>query len=151
MFVLSIITWLKLVSLIELSSESIAGVWYIKSTKTRPTSFLYLIIYWKIYINLILINIINEKPFLFFFWQTDEGVKNLSPERAEKLAGSDPDYNNRMLYNAIANGKHVSNEPANVWFFVYTIEFNESSFTSVGGCLLQKLVLNRVLPVKART
>ena len=38
-----------------------------------------------------------------------------------------------MLYNAIANGKNVSNALANVWFFVYTIEFNESNFTFVGG------------------
>jgi len=38
-----------------------------------------------------------------------------------------------MLYNAIANGKHVSNELANVWFFIYTSKFNESNFTSVGG------------------
>ena len=35
-------------------------------------------------------------------------MKNLSSEKGEKLAGSDPDYNNRMLYDAIANGKPVS-------------------------------------------
>ena len=40
--------------------------------------------------------------------QTDQGVKNLPADRAEVLAGSDPDYNNRMLYNAIADGKPVS-------------------------------------------
>ena len=35
-------------------------------------------------------------------------MKCVLPDRAEKLAGSDPDYNNRMLYNAIANGNPVS-------------------------------------------
>ena len=28
-------------------------------------------------------------------------------DKAEQLAGSDPDYNNRKLYNAIANGNPV--------------------------------------------
>ena len=32
----------------------------------------------------------------------------MSTDKAEQLAGSDPDYNNRMLYNAIANGEPVS-------------------------------------------
>ncbi|KAK2565306.1 Catalase [Acropora cervicornis] len=41
------------------------------------------------------------------FKLTDQGVKNLSSEKGEKLAGSDPDYNNRMLYDAIANGKPI--------------------------------------------
>lgn len=40
--------------------------------------------------------------------QTDQGVKNIPADRAGMLAGSDPDYNNRMLYNAIADGKPVS-------------------------------------------
>jgi len=40
--------------------------------------------------------------------QTDGGIKNLPADKAERLAGSDPDYNNRMLYNAIANKKPVS-------------------------------------------
>ena len=29
-------------------------------------------------------------------------------DKAGELAGSDPDYNNRKLYDAIANGKPVS-------------------------------------------
>ena len=38
------------------------------------------------------------------------GVKNLPADSAERLAGSDADYNNRKLYNTIANGKYVSIE-----------------------------------------
>ena len=45
---------------------------------------------------------------IFVHTQTDQGVKCVPVTRAEQLAGSDPDYNNRMLYNAIANGKPVS-------------------------------------------
>ena len=41
-------------------------------------------------------------------YQTDQGVKCVATDKAEQLAGSDPDYNNRMLYNAIANGMPVS-------------------------------------------
>ena len=43
-----------------------------------------------------------------FYSQTDQGVKNVPADRAGQLAGSDPDYNNRKLYNAIADGNPVS-------------------------------------------
>ena len=46
--------------------------------------------------------------YCFVIYQTDQGVKNLPADRAGVLAGSDPDYNNRMLYNAIADGNPVS-------------------------------------------
>ena len=41
-------------------------------------------------------------------FQTDQGIKNIMSDDAEKLAGSDPDYSNRDLYEAIANGSFVS-------------------------------------------
>ena len=46
--------------------------------------------------------------YLKYHPQTDQGVQNLPADKAERLAGADPDYNNRMLYNAIANKKPVS-------------------------------------------
>ena len=46
--------------------------------------------------------------YLKYHLQTDQGIANLPADKAERLAGSDPDYNNRMLYNAIANKKPVS-------------------------------------------
>ena len=45
---------------------------------------------------------------ILYFQQTDQGIKNLPVEKAGELAGSDPDYSNRDLYNAIANGNPVS-------------------------------------------
>ncbi|KAJ4436541.1 hypothetical protein ANN_16572 [Periplaneta americana] len=40
--------------------------------------------------------------------QTDQGVKNLMSEEAEKMSVMDPDYFTRDLYNAIANGDYPS-------------------------------------------
>jgi catalase len=36
------------------------------------------------------------------YLQTNQGVKNLTSEKATQLAGTDPDYATRDLYNAIA-------------------------------------------------
>ena len=41
-------------------------------------------------------------------WQTDQGIKNLMADRAADLGGSDPDYAQRDLYNAIASGNFPS-------------------------------------------
>ena len=35
--------------------------------------------------------------------QSNQGIKNLSADEAEKLTGEDPDYATRDLYNAIEN------------------------------------------------
>jgi len=43
-----------------------------------------------------------------FHFKTDQGVKNLSAEKAGELAGSDPDYAIRDLYNNIASGNYPS-------------------------------------------
>ena len=41
-------------------------------------------------------------------WQTDQGIKNLMADRAADLGGSDPDYAQRDLFNAIASGNFPS-------------------------------------------
>lgn len=43
-----------------------------------------------------------------FHFKTDQGIKNLDAKRADELAGSDPDYSIRDLYNAIAKGEFPS-------------------------------------------
>nr|XP_049702734.1 catalase-like [Helicoverpa armigera] len=43
----------------------------------------------------------KEKYFIRFHFTPDAGVKNLSSSEAQKIAGLDPDYANRDLYNAI--------------------------------------------------
>ena len=40
--------------------------------------------------------------------QTDQGIKNLSVDQANKLAGENPDYAIEDLYESIANGKYPS-------------------------------------------
>ena len=75
------------------------------------------------------------------FIQTVQGIKNLSGPRADHLAGADPDYATRDLYNAIANGDYPS------WIFNIQVmtyaeaekhQFNPFDMTKVGplhGCL----------------
>ncbi|XP_044735287.1 catalase-like [Chrysoperla carnea] len=43
-----------------------------------------------------------------FHYKTDLGVKNLDPNAAQQIAGSDPDFLLRDLYNAIADGNYPS-------------------------------------------
>ena len=42
------------------------------------------------------------------FTQTDQKIKNIFAGRAGQIAGSDPDYGIRDLYEAIAKGDYVS-------------------------------------------
>jgi catalase len=46
--------------------------------------------------------------FTRFYLQTDQGIKNLTSARAIELAGTDPDYATRDLYNAIAREQSPS-------------------------------------------
>ncbi|GFV13657.1 catalase [Trichonephila clavipes] len=50
-----------------------------------------------------LVNSSNKAVYCKFHYLTDQGIKNLTNEEAQKLAGTDPDYAIRDLYNAIAN------------------------------------------------
>lgn len=40
-------------------------------------------------------------------FQTDQGIKNLTGDKAQEISGTDPDYAMRDLYNSIASGKYV--------------------------------------------
>lgn len=42
------------------------------------------------------------------FFQTDQGIKNLMAGKALELSATDPDYSQRDLYNAIAEGNFPS-------------------------------------------
>lgn len=46
------------------------------------------------------------KFLLFFSFQTAQGIRNLPPDVAIKLAGEDPDYSIRDLYDSIENGNY---------------------------------------------
>jgi catalase len=52
-------------------------------------------------------SLINEKNELFYVkwhFKTKQGIKNFTREEATELAGKDPDYAQRDLFNAIKNG-----------------------------------------------
>lgn len=50
----------------------------------------------------------GEAYYCKFHFKTAQGIKNLSTEQADKLAGSDPDYSIRDLFNAIQKGDFPS-------------------------------------------
>lgn len=55
-----------------------------------------------------LLNSEGKPVYCKFHYKTDQGIKCLSAERADYLAGSDPDYAIRDLFNAIAEGNYPS-------------------------------------------
>lgn len=50
----------------------------------------------------------QKSEILYCFAQTNQGIKNLSGEEADRLSSTDPDYATRDLYNAIADGNYPS-------------------------------------------
>jgi len=53
--------------------------------------------------------------------QTNQGIKNLTSARATELAGTDPDYATRDLYNAIEREKFPS------WtFYIQVMTFEQA-------------------------
>ncbi len=51
-----------------------------------------------------LINAKNELFYVKWHFKTKQGIKNLDAQKAEELAGSDPDYAQRDLFHAIEKG-----------------------------------------------
>jgi catalase len=52
-----------------------------------------------------LINAAGERVWVKWHFKTQQGIKNLSAKDAVRLAGEDPDYAQRDLFNAIAKGQ----------------------------------------------
>lgn len=50
----------------------------------------------------------GEAVYVKYHFKTDQGVRNLMADEADRLASSDPDYSIRDLYNAIAEGNYPS-------------------------------------------
>ncbi|MGE1152098.1 catalase [Pseudomonas kitaguniensis] len=51
-----------------------------------------------------LINARGERHWVKWHYKTKQGIKNLTPEEATRLAGTDPDYAQRDLFSAIERG-----------------------------------------------
>jgi len=47
----------------------------------------------------------GERFWVKFHFKTEQGVRNLMPEEADRLAGSDPDHHTRQLFEMIARGE----------------------------------------------
>ncbi|CAJ0558471.1 unnamed protein product, partial [Mesorhabditis spiculigera] len=99
-----------------------------------------------------LVNKDNEAVYCKFHFKTNQGVKNLPVDKANKLASDDPDYSIRDLYNAIESGDFPQ---WNVFIQVMTFEqaekfeFNPFDVTKVWSqkdyplIPVGKMVLNR--------
>lgn len=68
-----------------------------------------------------LVNAKGEMVYCKFHSKTDQKIKNLPADKADELAGSDPDYSIRDLYNAIAKGDLPS------WsFYIQVMTFEQA-------------------------
>lgn len=54
------------------------------------------------------VNEAGERFWVKYHFKTDQGIKCLTQDQADKLAGSDPDYHRRDLYEAIKRGENPS-------------------------------------------
>nr|APZ88358.1 catalase [Bursaphelenchus xylophilus] len=85
-----------------------------------------------------LINEKNEGFWVKFHFKTSQGIKNLSVEEAGRLAGDDPDYATRDLYNAIESGNYPE------WkFYIQVMKESEAA-----GCPFNPFDLTKVWPHK---
>ncbi|RWS23131.1 Catalase-like protein [Leptotrombidium deliense] len=55
-----------------------------------------------------LVNAKNDVVYTRFFFRTNQGIKNIEPPVAQRLAAENRDYSIRDLYNAIENGEYPS-------------------------------------------
>jgi catalase len=68
-----------------------------------------------------LVNAAGEAVYCKFHFKTNQGIRNLDRIEAERLAGSDPDYACRDLYESIASGNYPS------WtFYIQVMTFAEA-------------------------
>jgi len=52
------------------------------------------------------INGANERFWVKFHFKTQQGMRNMMQDEADRLAGLDPDYHTRQLFEVIANGEY---------------------------------------------
>ncbi|RWS27177.1 Catalase-like protein, partial [Leptotrombidium deliense] len=55
-----------------------------------------------------LVNKNNEAVYCKFHYLSNQGIRNIQPDQAQRIAGTDPDYAIRDLYNAIEAGEYPS-------------------------------------------
>nr|XP_024216887.1 catalase isoform X2 [Halyomorpha halys] len=104
---------------LSLRPESLMQVMILFSDKGIPDGFRHMSGYGSNTFKLVNEN--NEPVYCKFHYKTAQGERGLPVERAQKLAGVDPDYGIRDLYNNIALGKYPS------WtFYIQVMSFKEA-------------------------
>nr|CAH7746482.1 unnamed protein product [Callosobruchus chinensis] len=80
----------------------------------------------------------KEGKFVYckFHFKTDQGVRNLDSKRADEIAGTDPDYSTRDLFNAIADRDYPS------WTFYIQVMTPEQA----ASCKLNPFDMTKVWP-----
>jgi len=82
------------------------------------------------------VNSAGDAFYVKYHWKTDQGILNLSPERAKKLAAEDPDYANRDLLDAISKGNFPS----------WTLYMQVMTFTQAASVSFNPFDLTKVWP-----
>lgn len=91
---------------ISLRPESTHQVMFLFSDRGTPDGFRFMNGYGSHTFKMI--NADGKPIYCKFHFKTNQGIKNLDASRADELAGSDPDYSIRDLYNSIAKGEFPS-------------------------------------------
>ena len=85
-----------------------------------------------------LVNAKGGATFVKFHFKTDQGIKNLSAERAAQLAGENPDYAIEDLYNSIARSEFPS----------WTLKVQLMSEEQAARCSFNPFDVTKVWPQK---
>lgn len=85
----------------------------------------------------------GEAVYVKYHFKTDQGIANLDPDDADKLAASDADYSIRDLYNAIADGNFPS------WtMYVQVMSYEQAKTSSFNPFDLTKVWSNSEFPLQ---
>ncbi|CAG9834450.1 unnamed protein product [Diabrotica balteata] len=90
----------------------------------------------------------NQKlTWVKFIYKTDQGIKNLDPDTANTLAGTDPDYAIRDLYNAIEEGKKTGKYPS--WtFYIQTMTPEQAAKQKLNPFDITKVWQHKDFPLR---
>lgn len=91
---------------LSLVPESIHQVTILFSNRGTPDGYRHLNGYSSH--TLKLVNERGEFKYVKWHFKTDQGIKNLKASKAAELAGTDPDYATRDLFNSIERGEYPS-------------------------------------------
>jgi catalase len=105
---------------LSLRPESTHQVMFLFSDRGIPESYRFMNGYGSNTFKLV--NAKGEQVYCKFHSRSHQGIRNMDPSHARELAGSDPDFHNRDLYNAIAKNQFPS------WsFYIQVMTFEQAA------------------------